>query len=58
MKDSNIKNEITLFLKYNNEYFTSKLKKDFFLSKNKIIFKRNINIMKEEILKEINKNEK
>ena len=39
MKDSNIKNEITLFLKYNNEYFTSKLKKIFFFLKIKLFLK-------------------
>ena len=39
--DYKIKNDIELFLKYNNEYFLDTIDKDFILTKNDVVFKKN-----------------
>lgn len=39
--DYKIKNDIELFLKYNNEYFLDTIDKDFILTKNDVVFEKN-----------------
>lgn len=39
--DYKIKNDIELFLKYNNEYFLDTIDKDFILIKNDTVFEKN-----------------
>lgn len=39
--DYKIKNDIELFLKYNNEYFLDTIGKDFILTKNDVVFEKN-----------------
>lgn len=47
--DYKIKNDIELFLKYNNEYFLDTIDKDFILTKNDVVFEKNKQHMFNEI---------